>query len=189
MIHCSFWRSHVLFMQWLTVMSPLAFDRCHWLRRVLTSPSWSHLSPHSDVSTPVWLDDVTGSFLSSWVTRCPLPGFSGDWVCVRDGFRYLRQSPSLLTDLLCLTRYRPELYICVCVSVSECLCVELYIATVIQEEALDASDHIWTVCLLQADCTHWLQTVTLHTLTSPSSSRSVCKLCVVVPLDHHYQAM
>lgn len=49
-----------------------------------------------------------------------------------------------------------------------------------RRNARDANDHIWTVCLLQTDGTHWLQTVTCtqSTLTSPSSS-SLC-MCVCV---------
>ncbi len=108
---------------------------------------------------------------------------------------------SLPTDLLSLTCYRPELYIAVSLSVSLSLCVcvcvlygELYIATVIQEEGMP-----WMPVTIFEQCVCYRQTANrnLHTLTSPSSSRSVhvcvcvcvCVFCVVVALDHHYQAM
>lgn len=70
-------RSHVLLMKWITVMSPLlcSITVTNW--EVSQLPCADLTCPlHSDVSRAILLDDVTRSFLSSWVTRWLLW-----WVC------------------------------------------------------------------------------------------------------------
>lgn len=69
--------SPVLFIQWIITKSPVSLGHCQaCVRSVWTSLRWSQLSwpPPRDVSVPILVDDVTGSFLYRWST---LSGSSG----------------------------------------------------------------------------------------------------------------
>lgn len=147
--------SRVWFIWWITAKSPLSLNCCQCVSDASWLP-WADVTCHSlgEVNTTILLDDVTGSF-----PRCHATFRQSLVSCLC----MLLKAQCVITDqstmIVALVAswfliYRPmldiSLFLSVCVTV---VWRALYSHSYPGRNALNASDHIWTVRLLQADCT------------------------------------